>query len=105
MGNIKEVRAMKLYHGTTERYLNSILKIGISPRRRRKSNWNVKSNPRAVYLTNVYALHFANAARASGEAALILEIDTDDLNSTLLAPDEDYLEQVSHYDANFEFLR
>lgn len=91
---------MKLYHGTSERHLAAILKDGLKPRGKRKGNWThtVESNNEAVYLTNAYALYFADAAvdpNNKGERLAVIEIDTDRLDKDWLAPDEDWLEQVS----------
>ena len=96
---------MIIYHGTAERHLKSILQTGIAPRGRSAGNWkhSVTSNPRAVYLTVSYALHFAsNACRPKEDKnMLVLEVETDLLNPYLLAPDEDFLEQGTRgYKAN-----
>lgn len=90
---------MKLYHGTSAKYLPSIREKGLVPRKRRKGNWTgtIESNPRAVYLTNAYPLYFANAAHKDHNALLILEVDIDNLNCNKLAPDEDFLEQASRH--------
>lgn len=95
---------MLLYHGTSVKNLQSILDSGIRPRGRRAGNWNhaVKSNPKAVYLTNAYPLYFAMAT--GNWPVAIIEIDTDKLVQQLLSPDEDYLEQATRFDRNFEFL-
>lgn len=87
---------MKLYHGTALAHLESIKANGIRPRGRSKvSNWehSIESNPKAVYLTSSYPFHFAFAACQGNEHGLILEIDELDLGPTMLAPDEDFLEQ------------
>lgn len=49
---------MKLYHGTSEKYLSSILKNGITPRATNKiSNWeDAPSNPHMIYLTDTHPL-------------------------------------------------
>ena len=91
---------MKLYHGTSERHLAAILKDGIKPRGKRRGNWKhtIDSNNKAVYLTNAYAHYFAWQAvntEDKAERLVVLEIDTDKLDPSLLAPDEDWLEQVS----------
>jgi hypothetical protein len=90
---------MIIYHGTAEHHLEAILKDGIMPRgKTRKNNWKktVSSNPKAVYLTTTYALHFAASAVGNRrEKMAVLKINTDDLNPFLFAPDEDFLEQCS----------
>lgn len=88
---------MKLYHGTSSRYLPSIKENGLKPRKKSKGNWTgtITSNPNAVYLTNAYPLHFAGAACRGQDSILILEVDTTELNPFLFAPDEDFLEQAS----------
>lgn len=51
-----------LYHGTSSKYLPSILREGIKPRKlTRQSNWKttIESRNDMVYLTNAYALYFA----------------------------------------------
>jgi len=87
----------KLYHGTAARHLPDIKANGLRPRGKRKGNWqhSVESCPDAVYLTNAYALHYAHEAAKPGEALAVLEIDVGLLAPWWLAPDEDWLEQVS----------
>jgi hypothetical protein len=86
---------MRLYHGTAARHVPAILERGLIPRGKRRGNWQhtVTSNPATVYLTNAYGFHFANQATKSGEDLAIVEVDTDRLFN--LAPDEDFLEQVT----------
>jgi hypothetical protein len=91
---------MKLYHGTSSKYLKAILRKGIKPRGEPKQgNWkhSVTSNPKAVYLTQGYAIYLAqNAIQNQKRHDLVLiEVDTDKLNSCMFAPDEDYLEQAT----------
>ena len=94
---------MIIYHGTAERHLESIIKNGIKPRGKTKEgNWHhsVTSNPRAVYLTTTYALHFAGNAcqmppKVARERMVVLEIETDLLSPFMFAPDEDFLEQAT----------
>jgi hypothetical protein len=88
---------MKLYHGTSTRYLSSILENGIVPRGRKKGNWQhtVPSNPKGVYLTDSLPAHFAIAACAKDEPGVMFEIDLDVLDLGLLRVDEDLLEQVN----------
>lgn len=92
---------MKLYHGTSSKYLDEILKNGLVPRRNKKGNWahTVASHKDAVYLTSVYPWHFALAASKNDEAGIIVEVETFGLDTSKLHPDEDVLEQAGrHYD-------
>ena len=84
---------MKLYHGTTEKVVEMALTEGLKPRGDAPGNWAVVSHPDAVYLTTTYAAHYAKCA--DGERWGIVEVDTVALNHGLLAPDEDYLEQLT----------
>jgi hypothetical protein len=94
---------MLLYHGTTSAALESILKDGIKPRGKKDGNWagTVKSNSKAVYLTNAYPLHFAENSTKKGDKLLVLEIETKGLDPFLFAPDEDLLEQGTRKDPAF----
>jgi hypothetical protein len=89
---------MKLYHGTSAKYLATILKEGIRSRRETgNSNWDkFKSRPDLVYLTTAYPLYFAaNATETKdGESALILEVDSERLWKPGFFPDEDFIAQV-----------
>ncbi len=84
---------MKLYHGTTSRYLSDIIENGLQPRGERKSNWKATSCEEVVYLTKTYGLYFAaNAVTRKKDDLLIVEIDTDLLpDQEALLPDEDSL--------------
>jgi hypothetical protein len=65
----------------------------------------VDSNPKAVYLTDSYAIHFAqNAVEGSKDRLALIEIDTDLLDEGNLAPDEDFLEQATRSDPKFEHV-
>lgn len=88
---------MKLYHGTSERKLPSILQQGIKPRHKGAGNWchSIESNPDFTYLTNAYALYFAGNAVKGGERLAVIEVDADRLDPLRLAPDEDWLEQAT----------
>lgn len=87
---------MKLYHGTSERFLPRIRREGLKPRGRKKGNWKAHpSRPDCVYLTNSYAVFYANACAKGREKLVVLEIDTDKLNTFAFAPDEDFLEQAN----------
>lgn len=92
---------MKLYHGTSSLWLESVLREGIKPRERtRVDNWKhtVGSNKKVVYLTDAYASYFALNAVGSGspvtEHCVVLEIDSDRLDERLLCADEDAIEQT-----------
>lgn len=97
---------MLLHHGTSERHIKSILENGIKPRRTKKGNWSetVESNPRAVYLTSGYALHFALNACRKSERLVVFEVDIEKLEPFRLAPDEDFLEQVTRKAPEFSHV-
>lgn len=82
---------MRLYHGTSSRHLESILRDGLKPRGEGPSNWEAASSNQVVYLTRTYGLHFASNARTTSDEDLaIVEIDTDLLpNPESLLADED----------------
>jgi hypothetical protein len=88
-----------LYHGTSARNLETIVRYGLLPRTKSKvkGNWShtVQSNPRAVYLTDAYPFHFAYNAGNDDEHGLILELDRAALLPWKLCPDEDMMEQCS----------
>lgn len=88
---------MRLYHGTTSRFLPAIMQKGLLPRGRRRGNWShtIESNPRAVYLTSAYPWHFAACSTKKTEPGLILEIDSEQLDRHRCCPDEDFLEQAT----------
>ena len=90
---------MKVYHGTAEAHLASIMKVGLWPRGEEEhGNWsheNMESSPEAVYLTTAYGGYFANAAAEDGDRWVLVEIDTDLLDEFNLHPDEDFMEQAS----------
>lgn len=93
---------MKLYHGTCAKAVERILKNGLTPRKKRPSVWATASNPSAVYLTDAYAIHFGVNACPKGQGRLaIIEIDTSELDEAYLAPDEDFLEQVTRKSPEF----
>jgi hypothetical protein len=86
---------MKLYHGTSSRYLDRIKREGLKPRGRKRGNWEAHpSHPEAVYLTNSYAVFYANACAKGREDLVVLEIDAGLLNPFKFGPDEDFLEQA-----------
>ncbi|MAZ56785.1 hypothetical protein CL653_03265 [bacterium] len=89
---------MLIYHGTSSRYLQNILKNGLHPRKKTKnSNWRTKSGSDRIYLSHAYAPYYAMNAIGNSEVdrPVILEIDTKDFNIMNLVADEDYLEQVT----------
>lgn len=90
---------MKLYHGTCASYTDDILAEGLSPRGDKESNWEVESRSDCVYLTDAYAGYFALAAGKEPEYRwLIVEVDTNLLDTRMFLPDEDFLEQCSRED-------
>lgn len=93
---------MKLYHGTSEKKLEKIMREGLVPRGRRKGNWETApSRGDSVYLTEGgYAIYFGQAA-TQGERMAVVEVEVDE---DLLLPDEDFLEQSSRKQTDFAFL-
>lgn len=95
---------MLVYHGTSERNVESILRDGLRPRGTEIGNWqhSVPSNSKAVYLTIAYAIHFAKACANAGERYAIFEVDLGKLDvNGKIAPDEDFLEQATRGDLRF----
>ena len=89
---------LTLYHGTTTKHLDHILKQGITPRYKNSiGNW--KDNPSRddmVYLSNAYACYFAYVtAGEQGGDPLVLEVN---VKKDRLYPYEDYLEQFTRVD-------
>lgn len=88
-----------LYHGTSERHLDSILRDGLKPRGRKRGNWtSYPSISGHVYLTEAYAGYFATVAAKKGERALIVEVCLED--DSRLYPDEDFIAQALAAKAN-----
>jgi hypothetical protein len=80
----------KLYHGTSARHVEAILRDGIKPRGRKKSvdkNW--PSHPKRIYLSDAFAFKFAVDAMTNKEGVVVFEIDTEMLLPWLLAADDD----------------
>lgn len=93
----------RLYHGTSERHLATVLKDGVRPRGKARGNWQhtILSNRNAVYLTIAYPLHYALAASRGNERLAVLEINVHRLNPFAFTPDEDFLEQATRTDPEF----
>jgi len=85
---------MKIYHGTTSLNLNKILKKGLIPRGKKKSNWEeFPSRHDLVYVSQSYPFYFGiNSVKS--EPVLVVEIDLEKLDKSLLLPDEDYISQA-----------
>ncbi|MDW9478975.1 hypothetical protein GOB57_09805 [Sinorhizobium meliloti] len=92
---------MRLYHGTSSRYLDTILEQGLVPRGEAQSNWPAASSPDHVYLTNAYAMYFAQSSRIDhSEDLVVVEIDTDLLpDQKSLHADEDTVWFVWQHEA------
>lgn len=92
---------MKLYHGTSLKAANRMIREGIKPRwSGGTDNWKhtVTSNPNCVYLTCAYPLHFMwNACKGKTRFGAVVEIETDRLDMLKLLPDEDTLAQVDQH--------
>lgn len=70
---------------------------GIRPRvlTGKTSKWKrIPSSKDRVYLTEIYAPYYANAAAKDGEKWGLIEVDVDRLDKKLLRPDEDFIAQV-----------
>jgi hypothetical protein len=94
---------MKLYHGTSTRYLEKIMQGGLRPRGRKKGNWGhtVEGSSDCIYLTVAYAHHFAlESLKDKRERCVIVEIDTNLLDTHWLVPDEDALAFHNKKDSN-----
>lgn len=87
-----------LYHGTSESAAQRIIRSGIKPRGSSGQNghWHkigADSHPAAVYLTDCWALFFANVAAKAGQRWAIIEVDVQQLSRDRLQFDEDILAQ------------
>lgn len=86
---------MKLYHGTCASKLGSIMEHGIQPRGEAGGNWNeFPSREDMVYLTSAYAPYFAISSCTDEGKGLVIEVESDRLDQTLLHPDEDFIAQA-----------
>ena len=88
---------MKVYHGTSEKYLKSILKNGLIPRGEKDGNWkhSEEGHSEYNYLTSVYAGYFALSAidDYEKERLMLIEVDLDKLDKKNFRPDEDFIAQ------------
>lgn len=85
---------MRLYHGTSERWLERIMRQGLRPRGDTAGNWDAyPSRPDMVYLTSTYPLYFGAVSAVADERVLILEMELEDLDEMRLFPDEDVVAQ------------
>jgi hypothetical protein len=86
-----------LFHGTSTKFKSSIMKHGLQPRgNKNRSTYKGKlaSDPDRVYLTDVYALHFAAlAVEQHGGSPLIVRAL---INPSRLLPDTDFEEGGLH---------
>ena len=72
-----ENQNIRLFHGTSQKHLNSILKKGLMPRGKKPSNWEEypSANDR-VYLTRSYAIFFAiQSAHLTDTDPVIIEVN------------------------------
>ncbi|MFZ2226498.1 MAG: hypothetical protein WA064_03510 [Candidatus Moraniibacteriota bacterium] len=92
-------RYLTLYHGTNSRNLEKILKEGIKPRGKHKSNWESGigiSRNDLVYLTYCYACYFASAScKKKGDVPVIIKLKIDTKNTELF-PDEEFIFRALH---------
>lgn len=80
-----------LYHGTSVKHLEAILRDGLQPRKvHGNSNWagKIASKKDFVYLTDAYPVYFAWAAAKADEDLAIIRVEVDEKQ---LYPDEDYI--------------
>lgn len=83
---------MKIYHGTNELHLRSILREGLRPRGSKKGNWkDYPSRYDMVYLSTAYAPYFSLMGM---DKPIVFEVETDKLYEELLHPDEDFIAQT-----------
>ena len=91
---------MKLYHGTSSVGLEEIKNLGIMPRYdSQRGEWEgtLASRADCVYLSRDYALWHAMKHSLEmiqqGIKGVLWEVDVEQLDQTLLRPDEDFLRQ------------
>lgn len=90
-----------IYHGTSSSYLKNIFEKGIVPRHSRKPNWkDIPSQKDYVYLSQTFPLYFATHATTDNYSPLLIEIDLDCLDETLMYPDDDFVFQISNKQGN-----
>ena len=79
--------------------LKKIIKQGIKPRYKRKSNWTELgvSKPNLVYLTNCYACYYASASlKKEGDEGVIIKVRIDP-KKTKLYLDEEFIYHLLRY--------
>lgn len=79
---------MKLYHTTSEQFIDDILEQGIKPRGSEPGNWwtNVDGNTELVYLSDQHCTDFYKArmrCRFPDRAAVVIEIDSQFIQENL----------------------
>ena len=82
---------MALYHGTSSKHLQSIIKYGLKPRGDQNSNWSTASQKQYVYLTSTYPLYFASQAVSGKQKYLIIEVDETMVDENYCYPDDDFI--------------
>jgi hypothetical protein len=97
---------MILYHGTSTKHMDSILKNGLQPRTvTGNSNWSgkIESKSGFVYLSTAYPVYFAvAAAREDHEQLLVLQVEVAKRD---LYPDEDFVAYALHESGIQKFAR
>ncbi len=90
-------KTITLYHGTSTKHMEGILKNGLLPRDKTgNSNWDgpVESKAGFVYLTTAYPVYFAFCtAKEENEDLLILRVK---VKVADLYPDEDFVAMFYH---------
>lgn len=86
---------MNIYHGTSVKHFDSIMKHGLLFKRE-NSNWNhtFVSVENMIYLSTCYSTYFAIAACKEKEDLLLVEVNFDNLKKTKIYPDEDFIAQA-----------